>query len=408
MKKLTLFLLIGCALVWSSCNDNPRCNDGIQNGEETEVDCGGPCPECYTCNDGFQNQGEVGIDCGGPCDRCPDQWEEIFSEQFVQSARFVDAQTAYGYLPSTVLKTTDGGYNWTEISPISGATFQVEPVSADRCFLLNQSGGAFRILITKNGGQSWETCNMEPLSDNVQRILISFADSNRGVMAMTETFDHTFWRTSDGGQTWTKTFSLSSVQPAQIPSEANAIMAHLQAFASGRVIGLSHQVTVVSTDFGQTWSATLNTQAGLRLGQSAYWANEQIGYMEGVSLPDNSLDIKSFKTTDGGQTWTAWQNLQDFYDLNPDYNDPNWIIPAGTDTLFYFYNAPHQQLQPTVHPQSFTSIASMAWIKTPGQPLRPVGKIALNSAGAYAVQYISNTCFAYSLSNNRIYRLKLD
>ncbi|MCK6551222.1 DVUA0089 family protein [Myxococcota bacterium] len=44
------------------------CTDGVQNNDETGVDCGGPlCRACASCSDGIQNQGEVGIDCGGPC-----------------------------------------------------------------------------------------------------------------------------------------------------------------------------------------------------------------------------------------------------------------------------------------------------------------------------------------------------
>ncbi|MEM8524672.1 MAG: T9SS type A sorting domain-containing protein [Bacteroidota bacterium] len=53
----------------------PTCNDGIQNGLETGVDCGGPdCPPCMmdpTCDDGIQNGLETGVDCGGPdCPPC--------------------------------------------------------------------------------------------------------------------------------------------------------------------------------------------------------------------------------------------------------------------------------------------------------------------------------------------------
>ena len=52
---------------------DPTCDDGIQNGDETDVDCGGPdCPACPTCDDGIQNGDETGIDCGGPdCPDCP-------------------------------------------------------------------------------------------------------------------------------------------------------------------------------------------------------------------------------------------------------------------------------------------------------------------------------------------------
>jgi hypothetical protein len=53
--------------------NGPTCTDGIQNGNETDVDCGGPdCPACPTCNDGIQNGGETDVDCGGPdCPACP-------------------------------------------------------------------------------------------------------------------------------------------------------------------------------------------------------------------------------------------------------------------------------------------------------------------------------------------------
>ncbi|MBX2871244.1 MAG: T9SS type A sorting domain-containing protein [Saprospiraceae bacterium] len=55
------------------CPACPTCDDGLQNGEETGIDCGGPdCPDCPSCNDGVQNGGETGIDCGGPdCPACP-------------------------------------------------------------------------------------------------------------------------------------------------------------------------------------------------------------------------------------------------------------------------------------------------------------------------------------------------
>ena len=55
-------------------NTGATCSDGIQNQDETGIDCGGPCTACPpepTCNDGIQNQGETGVDCGGPCPACP-------------------------------------------------------------------------------------------------------------------------------------------------------------------------------------------------------------------------------------------------------------------------------------------------------------------------------------------------
>lgn len=68
-----------------------RCDDGVKNGDETDVDCGGSCPlcpgtcnvdadcpggycwngQCARCDDGVQNGDEFGVDCSGDNYRCP-------------------------------------------------------------------------------------------------------------------------------------------------------------------------------------------------------------------------------------------------------------------------------------------------------------------------------------------------
>jgi len=73
----------------------PRCDDGVMNGDETDVDCGGAdCPSCQagetcnvdadcetavcvdevcavaTCDDNLKNGDETDIDCGGACEPC--------------------------------------------------------------------------------------------------------------------------------------------------------------------------------------------------------------------------------------------------------------------------------------------------------------------------------------------------
>ncbi len=70
----------------------PNCDDQFENGDETDVDCGGSCPACpvdascnghpdcesgscragncqpATCGDGTMNGDEAGVDCGGQCE----------------------------------------------------------------------------------------------------------------------------------------------------------------------------------------------------------------------------------------------------------------------------------------------------------------------------------------------------
>jgi hypothetical protein len=55
-----------------SSDASDTCGDGIQNGGETGVDCGGPCWPCVpaSCSDGVENGDETGLDCGGSCPAC--------------------------------------------------------------------------------------------------------------------------------------------------------------------------------------------------------------------------------------------------------------------------------------------------------------------------------------------------
>jgi hypothetical protein len=70
---------VDCGGSCTPCAVAPTCDDGVQNGEETDVDCGGAdcdaCPVAATCEDGTQNGEETGTDCGGPnCNACvPDE-----------------------------------------------------------------------------------------------------------------------------------------------------------------------------------------------------------------------------------------------------------------------------------------------------------------------------------------------
>lgn len=100
MKPFTFLLILSFLIVCSCGKDDETntisCTDGIQNGDETSIDCGGsqcaPCPilgctdmdahnynaqatqddsSCETCSDGIQNGDESGVDCGGTkCEPC--------------------------------------------------------------------------------------------------------------------------------------------------------------------------------------------------------------------------------------------------------------------------------------------------------------------------------------------------
>jgi hypothetical protein len=68
---------IDCGGSCDPCETEPTCDDGVQNGDEEGVDCGGLCDACEggpTCDDGVQNGDESDVDCGGgTCDACADE-----------------------------------------------------------------------------------------------------------------------------------------------------------------------------------------------------------------------------------------------------------------------------------------------------------------------------------------------
>ena len=72
MKKIALIPFLSILLF--ACHQT--CDDGVQNQNETGVDCGGDCTVCETCTDGILNQDEIAIDCGGVCAPCPIEYPQ--------------------------------------------------------------------------------------------------------------------------------------------------------------------------------------------------------------------------------------------------------------------------------------------------------------------------------------------
>jgi hypothetical protein len=92
--KIALVGVWLCGVIVAACGGPdrpPTCRDGVRNGRETDVDCGGRCIPCTpqqrchtgqdctsgrctsgtcaapTCTDGIANGTELGVDCGGSC-----------------------------------------------------------------------------------------------------------------------------------------------------------------------------------------------------------------------------------------------------------------------------------------------------------------------------------------------------
>ena len=105
--------------------NDPTCDDGIQHGDETGVDCGGSCAPCATCDDGIQNGDETGVDCGGSCAPC-----QVTCESFQLTLNFDDfaAETSWQLtdLDGTLIDS-DGGFSSADDFTTNVEDFCLDP-----------------------------------------------------------------------------------------------------------------------------------------------------------------------------------------------------------------------------------------------------------------------------------------
>ena len=102
-----------------SCMLKEWCNDGVTNGDEDFVDCGGSCAACDpTCSDGATNGDEEDVDCGGTdCDPCPIDCVEAWADYGECSAT-----CGSGFKTRTWAVSTAEGYGGASCVGMEGDT----------------------------------------------------------------------------------------------------------------------------------------------------------------------------------------------------------------------------------------------------------------------------------------------
>lgn len=188
-----------------------------------------------------------------------------------------------------ILKTTDGGIQWNEVS--SGTTNKLNSVVF---FSDDQNGwivGEFgTILHTSNGGNSWVNQNSGIINWLGS---VYFTDLNNGYVCGKE---GTILKTSDGGNNWVIVTTPTTEDLHSIYFINNNI---------GWAVGFNGLI-IKTTDGGQNWVVQIsNTLQELN---SVYFINENVGWICG-----NNGEI--LYTSNGGTLWSV-QNSTTTYDLN--------------------------------------------------------------------------------------------
>lgn len=172
-----LIVIFSIFFLLPSCKKDDSCTDGILNGDEIGIDCGGSeCISCVTCFDGVQNGTETGVDCGGDCGTCyivGDQGpgggiiffdKGIFSDgwQYLESTRSDQAESAQWGCRGLFIGNTlvDIGYGNLNTKLVTDKCFPDFLFSGDPDFRL---AFYYSTRLSLNGKEDWFLPSKEEL-----------------------------------------------------------------------------------------------------------------------------------------------------------------------------------------------------------------------------------------------------
>lgn len=266
----------------------------------------------------------------------------------ITTIRMLNEQTGWavaeapGAPDDHLMQTRDGGLTWRDVSPPQprdetaeigqGLTFFALDERTAWVTYYNRTGGPLfqpaNVWRTTDGGQTWQAGAPLDLTD-VELYLPSdlhFVDANTGwLMAHVGAgMSHDYvnvYRTTDGGQTWTKLVDPYTDNLQQSCAKTGLIFTDTNnGWVTGDCYGVQPGAPYLyrTTDGGQSWEAVelpapasapelFNTETLACGVQAPVYFDARTGLLPVECLDLNANRPKAFlyRTADGGRTWTA-------------------------------------------------------------------------------------------------------
>ena len=349
----------------------PLCYDGLRNGDETGVDCGGSCPnqDCCANRAWDDNLGEGGVDCGGSCaltcqpaDRL-DRWTQTNGPwlEYIKRIRFDpdDPQTltAASNTGSGVVKSTDGGRTWHEISdgisPMNVFGLALDPVDENVMYAGTANG---RVYVTSDGGASWSLLwQYTEVDDAIWTLEVDPTNRDRLFAGMGDYTgcDGRIYRSEDRGQTWDKVLDvdpandwdlgfISSLTFDPITPTTVYATTGIGDWCGGGNPGDPNPVgfgIYKSTDGGDSWGPINTGLEDLTVSHLVIDPTNTQTLYAAVGCVDDDIALPGnvFKSTDGGAHWQRLDGVSPVQPvtrlaLHPD--DPQKVYALGYAGVF--------------------------------------------------------------------------
>lgn len=228
----------------------------------------------------------------------------------------VDRRTAWlAGTAGTVLRTTDGGASWRNVSPPGAADLQFRDVTAfdarRAVVLAIGEGEASRVYRTDDGGTTW-TESFRNTDPKAFYDCLAFFDRRHG-LALSDPVDGKFriLSTADGGRSW-RVLPADGMPPALDGEAGFAASGQCLVTAGPKDVwlatgGSAHARVLHSADRGLTWTAT---ETPVPAGDPAkgVFALAFRDRAHGIAVggdyrPDQPSPRAAAVTADGGRTW---------------------------------------------------------------------------------------------------------
>ncbi len=238
-----------------------------------------------------------------------------------------------GTEPGEIYKSVDGGANWACVSgseQLDGgvAAICVDPNDSAKVF----AGSGDLLMVSDDAGATWNV-SFALNSLWVNEILIHPGNSN----CVMFTSEKGFYKSYDGGQTWTQIYSQSCWDVKMRPNSPNHV--YLLKTNPAQQMCEFYLSTDTGTSFTQQtagWYSSSNSarfDGGARLAVSPDDPMRVYAYLIGDSKPNDYGFIGLYRSNDGGVTWSLPNGPAggpyNAAHLNLAYGSPTWTYNQG-------------------------------------------------------------------------------